>query len=52
MKANFIEDPDTGELMLEIPETLWNELGWQIGETVEWITQDDGSCIIKKVENV
>ena len=54
MKANIEEDPETGDLMLVFPEDFLeqlDELGWQIGDTVEWYDNQDGTWSIKKVEH-
>jgi len=44
------EDPDTGDLIMPIPDDIWNETGWQIGDTVEWIDNHDGTWSLKKKE--
>lgn len=47
--ANIIEDPDMpGELLVELGNELCAELGWQEGDTVEWIDNKDGSWTIQK----
>jgi bifunctional DNA-binding transcriptional regulator/antitoxin component of YhaV-PrlF toxin-antitoxin module len=43
------EDPDTGEIILPLPTELLELQGWGEGDTLEWIENDDGSWIIKKV---
>jgi len=44
-----IEDPnDPEELLLDLGTELCAELGWQVGDTVEWIDQKDGSWLIQK----
>ena len=30
------EDPDTGDLMMPLPEDLLKDLGWDIGDTLTW----------------
>jgi hypothetical protein len=53
MKANIEKDPETGDLMLVFPEDFLEqlkELKWEIGDTVEWIDNQDGTWSIKKVE--
>jgi hypothetical protein len=44
---NVVEDPDTGDLMLDLGVELCAELGWQEGDTLEWIDKD-GSWLIQK----
>ncbi len=43
------EDPETGEIVLPLPEDLMVNQGWKEGDTLEWIEDADGSWIIKKV---
>jgi hypothetical protein len=45
--VNVVEDPDTGDLMLDLGVELCAELGWQEGDTLEWIDKD-GSWLIQK----
>ena len=54
MKANIEKDPETGDLMLVFPEDFLEqlkEMKWEIGDTVEWIDNQDGTWSIKKVEH-
>lgn len=44
------EDPDTGELFVEFPQRLLQQLGWKEGDDLEWVEMPDGSWSIKKVE--
>jgi hypothetical protein len=47
--VNVVEDPDNpGELILDLGNTLCAELGWQVGDTVEWIDNKDGSWLLQK----
>ena len=43
------EDPETGELFIEFDDETIAELGWEIGDTVEWIENSDGTWTIRKV---
>jgi len=36
------------ELVLLLPPELLTELGWHIGDTIEWTEQGDGSWSLKK----
>lgn len=46
---NIIEDPDNpGELLLDLGNDLCTELGWEVGDTLEWIDNKDGTWSIKK----
>lgn len=42
------EDPDTGDLILPLPEDLLAEQGWREGDVLEWIDNKDGSWILRK----
>ena len=46
-----VEADSSGELMLEFPDELMDELDWQPGETVYWIDNEDGSWTITKEKN-
>lgn len=45
------EDPDTNELILPLTDEMLAELGWKIGDTLEWLDGKDGSWSIKKKDN-
>lgn len=36
--------------VLTFPDELWNLMGWQEGDTVEFLDQEDGSFILRKVD--
>jgi hypothetical protein len=42
------EDPDTGDLMLPIPQKLLDELGWKEGDEIEFAIDDKGKYILKR----
>lgn len=42
------EDPETGDLMLPFTDEILAEVGWQIGDTLQWIDNKDGSWTIRK----
>jgi hypothetical protein len=47
--VQVVEDPDNpGELILDLGLELCAEIGWKVGDTVEWIDQKDGSWLLKK----
>ena len=47
--AQVIEDPDNpGELILDFGEELCAELGWQVGDTLEWTDNKDGTWTLRK----
>lgn len=44
------EDPETGDLILPLPQELLDQVGWKEGDTLQWLQNDDGSWYIKRVE--
>lgn len=46
------EDPLTGDLYIKFPDELMEEVGWNIGDTIEWIPNDDGSWVLRKKDDV
>jgi len=45
------EDPESGDLMLPLTESMLAEAGWSVGDTVEWVDNNDGTWKIQKVKN-
>jgi hypothetical protein len=44
-----IEDPENpGELLLDLGEEFCAELGWQVGDTLEWTDNKDGTWTLTK----
>ena len=42
-------DPEhPGEFMLDLGDDLVTQLGWQVGDTVEWTDNQDGTWTLKK----
>jgi len=37
------QDAETGELYIELPEDLIEEMGWSEGDMINWIDNQDGS---------
>lgn len=50
--SKVIEDPDTGEFILEIPDGILVELGWNIGDKLNYAISDSGEVTLKKVNKV
>lgn len=47
--VRVIEDPDNPEeLLLDLGHELCESLGWNVGDTVEWIDNKDGSWTLQK----
>ena len=49
MIVTLQEDPVTGEFILPLPPELLESLGWDIGDTLVWSVQDNGSIILTKL---
>ena len=41
-----VEDPET--MVLQFPDEMLTEVGWQIGDTLVWEIQEDQTVIIRK----
>lgn len=47
------EDPETGDLILPFPADFLAETGWQEGDVLEWIDNDNGTwSLVKKEEKL
>jgi bifunctional DNA-binding transcriptional regulator/antitoxin component of YhaV-PrlF toxin-antitoxin module len=44
------EDPNTGDAIIEFPDDLLAAVGWKEGDTLNWKVEEDGTCILTKVE--
>ena len=42
------EDPETGELYLQFPDELIEQLGWALGDELTWTDNKDGSWTLIK----
>lgn len=40
-------DP-SGEMYFKIPDEMWDTLGWEIGDTINWTDNGDGSYTLRK----
>lgn len=49
MIVELIQD-ENGDLILPLGEELCKEAGWNIGDTIEWIDNGDGSWTMRKKE--
>ena len=43
------EDPETGELILPLPQDMLDMQGWADGDTLEWQDNGDGSWTLIKL---
>ena len=41
--VTLVEDEDTGDLILPIGDELMAEVGWEVGDTLDWVDNKDGS---------
>lgn len=41
-------DPETGDLMLPFTDEMISQVGWAIGDTIQWIDNKDGSWTMRK----
>jgi hypothetical protein len=42
------EDPDTGDLIMPIPQEVLDLQGWSEGDLLEWIDRQDGTWQLQK----
>jgi antitoxin component of MazEF toxin-antitoxin module len=49
-QIELVEDPETGELVLPLPDAVLDSLGWSIGDTLVWSVKN-GQATIHKKEN-
>ncbi len=47
---NVKEDAETGDLYLDLPDDLIEELGWEIGDNLTWKQKDDETWTLSKSE--
>ena len=47
-KSWFCDVDEDGVLIF--PDELWNLMGWKEGDDIEFVDQEDGSFILRKVE--
>lgn len=43
------EDPDSGDLLLPIPQTLLDAMSWKEGDSIDFSVDSEGRYILKKV---
>jgi hypothetical protein len=47
---NIEEDPESGDAILTFPPDLLEQVGWKEGDTLNWVNQQNGSWLLKKVD--
>ena len=46
-----VQEDENGELFLQFPEDLMEQLGWKVGDTINWDTDEaTGRAVVRKVE--
>jgi hypothetical protein len=50
MQTVELKKDEAGNLILPLDDQLMKEAGWEIGDTIEWIDNDDGSWTLAKKE--
>jgi antitoxin component of MazEF toxin-antitoxin module len=45
-----VQENDDGELFVEFPDSVMEEVGWKEGDTIKWTDNNDGSFTLKKTE--
>jgi hypothetical protein len=54
MNGNYIghvvEDEETGELLLEFPVELLNQMGWDEGTMLEWMIEEE-NVVLKEADD-
>ena len=49
--VTLVEDEDTGDLILPICDEFMEAVGWEVGDTLEWINNNDGSFTLSKTKS-
>ena len=44
------QDPDTGDLILPLPDDMLNQVGWKTDDVLKWIDNKDGTWTLQKKE--
>jgi hypothetical protein len=48
--TQVVQDPDNpDEWMLDLGLDLCQQLGWQVGDTLQWIDNEDGTWSLRKM---
>jgi hypothetical protein len=42
------EDPETGDLLLPLPQELLDKMGWREGDQIEWKIDTQGRWVLSK----
>jgi len=42
------EDPETGDVIMPLPEEMLQSQGWQIGDELTWNIEEDGTATLTR----
>jgi bifunctional DNA-binding transcriptional regulator/antitoxin component of YhaV-PrlF toxin-antitoxin module len=45
-----VEEDDSGELYFNIPEEVLEDLGWNVGDILEYSDEGDGTLLLTRAE--
>jgi plastocyanin len=45
----IVEKDENNELVIPFDEDLMSEIGWEVGDTIEWTENDNGSFTLTRV---
>lgn len=48
---DIVEDPQTGDLLLQLTDELCAQMGWAIGDTIKFEDLQNGSFSMRKTDN-
>ena len=46
--GEVVEDAETGELVIELPVDMLNQMGWDEGTLLEWMIDEETSNVVLK----
>jgi bifunctional DNA-binding transcriptional regulator/antitoxin component of YhaV-PrlF toxin-antitoxin module len=50
MTTVVVQEDENGELYIELPPEILDNLGWNNYDNLEWVIEDDGKIILRKRE--
>jgi hypothetical protein len=49
--VTLVEDPETGDLIMPLPDEIWCQLGLSVGDILTWTVETNGTIILSKKES-
>ena len=46
----IVEKDENNELVIPFDEELMSEIGWELGDTIQWTQNEDGSSTLTRIE--